>query len=364
MRRLYTKVKSNFEKDIFKFKESNYDFIRIHMGSNSICLTLVFLSGLLVSFKSDVFKWDYLKGVNDDLSFFIGLFSTIFGVWFFIFWKLNERSVYTFHIAKTKYIPEDVHVLCVYKDFSFGVGRRIWLNSIELPSVVRVIFCVGIFLCLALITLDNGGFDKLKKFPSTIFQFNTDFCPDNEENIGSALPKEGCELIIRAYTLGYVKDLGTCKPETIAPDKMEVCQKRRDDEPYFHYMSRLLIKSVEEKIDFFKMNSLKTIEDKFNLQLEKLEDLKDYRVYAISASPRASHHIWTNLSYPENYIIQKYNETLRPNYCIEKFQNQTNTISLKQDDKRKNSKLMEHIFGQLLFNPKSKNQLPLLLIKI
>jgi hypothetical protein len=161
-------------------------------------------------------------------------------------------------------------------------------------------------------------------------------------------------LIIRAHKLGYAKDLGICEPKKIDPKKMQVCRKRRSDEPYLHYMSRLLIRSVEKQKEFLNNNELKKMKDKFELQVDNLETLRDYQAYAINSSPRASHHIWTDLPYPQNYIVQKYREHLDPNYCIDRFQNQTNTIALEKDDNKKDSKLLEHVYGQLLFNPKSK----------
>ena len=354
MKFLLSRIRCNFEKRIFRIRESNYDFIRIHLGTNSICLSLALFICVVISFRSDVLNLNYLIGVNHDLAFFIGLFSIIFGVGFYNFWKLGEKSIYTIHFVKTKIMPRDVSIIFVYKDLSFGISRRIKTGARELSPLTRKIFCVGIFVNLALITLDNGGFGKLLRFPSEIMQSNTAYCPTEEESAEDATPKEGCELIVRAYNLGYAKDLGICAPETIDPAKMKICEKRRVDEPYLHHMSRQLVSSVKNTIEFFNENKAKQIADKFELQLDKLEVLKDYQAYAISASPRASHHIWTNLPYPENDFVQKYREVFRPNYCIQKFQNQTNTVRLKDDDERMNSKLLEHVYGQLLFNPKSR----------
>jgi hypothetical protein len=95
------------------------------------------------------------------------------------------------------------------------------------------------------------------------------------------------------------------------------------------------------------------VRDKFELQLRNIEELRDYQRYAMSAAPRASHHIWTNLPYPENNFVRQFREVLQPNYCIGQFQNQTNTVQIGSDDPRKDSKLMEHVYGQLLFNPRS-----------
>ena len=354
MKRLYTRIKSFFKKHKIRFSESDFDFIRLHLGTNSILVSLILLICIITSLRADVFNLNYLKGIDHDLSFLIGFFSTIFGVGLYKFWKLGEKSIYTIHFTKTKYLPRGVYIIFGYEIFSFGISRQIETKSAELSSAVRGFFCICIFLNLALITLDNRAFDKLKYFPSEVLESKSGYCPDREEVIESAPPKAGCELIIRAYKLGYAKNLGICEPQKMDPNKMEVCQKRREDEPYFHHMFRLLLSSIKNKIEFFDSNNIKNIAVKFDLQLQRLEVLKDYQLHAISASPRASHHIWTNLPYPENVFVQKYREVFRPNYCIERFQNQTNTVSLEADDERKNSKLLEHVYGQLLFNPKSK----------
>lgn len=356
MKRLYTRLKSNIETSLSGIRGADYDFVRLHIGTNSLSLVLVLLICLITAYKIDVLNWSYLKGINTDLAFVIGLFSIILGVGFYNFWQLGKKSLYTLHYTKTKYIPEGVNILFTYKSFSFAISNKtkVKADTVELPSVIRQLLSISIFLSFAIIALDNGEFDKLKKFPSEILQAEGDFCPNNEDVI-DAPPKAGCELIIRAYKLGYAKDLGICEPKKIDPEKLQVCQKRREDEPYLHYMSRLLLSSIDKQIAFFEDNKAKKIEDKFRLQVKELEILKDYQRYAISAAPRASHHIWTNLPYPENKFIEQYRKYFKPSYCIEQFQNQTNTVRLKKDDERRDSKTLEHVYGQLLFNPKSRD---------
>ena len=354
MKKTYVRIKSNFQKKLIRLRESNYDFLQFNRGTNSLGLTLVLFICFIISFRADVLNWNYLKGINHDLSFFIGLFSTLFGIGFYYFWKLGEKSVYTIHFVKTNFMPKGGNVIFDYKGFSFGISSQVKTKSVELSRTARKVFCVGIFLNLALITLDNGRFIKLKNFPSEIMESKTGYCPVKDESLEDAPPKEGCELIIRAFKLGYAKDLGVCEPEEIDPAKMKICEKRREGEPYFYHMTRLLVSSVKQKMDFVQNNKVQQIKDVFDLQLQKIEVLKDYRVYAISASPRASHHIWTNLPYPANALVQTYREVLQPNHCIEQFQNQTNTIRVEDDDERRDSKFLEHVYGQLLFNPKSK----------
>jgi hypothetical protein len=347
-------MRNRIAKDIIGSSEYYDDSDGIHLGATSIVLFLVLSISAVSIFKSDYLHWSYLRGLNNDLSFFIGFFSIIFGIGFYHYWRLGEKSAYYLNIARAFSIPDDTIILFSYKGYTFGVGHQSNVETVEFPAIVRKIICMIILFNIALVTFDNSGFEKLRTMPSEFTPSKSEYCPENDETLDSAAIPQGCELIIRAYKLGYAKDLGICEPKKIDPEKMQVCSKRRADEPYLHYMSRLLLRSVEEQKALFDSDNLKKIEDKFDLQVNSIETLKDYQVYAISAEPRASHHIWTDLPYPQHVIIQKYQEYLDPNYCLDHFQNQTNTIALQKDDERKNSKLLEHVYGQLLFNPKSK----------
>jgi hypothetical protein len=353
MNERYSKSTDRYARDIIGYDAGHSDSVRLHLGTNSLVLFLVLCISIAFAYESDYLNWSYLRGLNTELSFFIGLFSIIFGIGIYHFWKLGERSVYYIHLVQDVEMPKDAITIFNYKGLAFGIGNRVDVNAIEFSPIMQKMFCVIIFFNIALVTLDNSGFEKIKTLPSQFATSESDFCPENDEEFDSASVPEGCELIIRAHKLGYAKDLGICEPKKIDAEKMKVCGKRRVDEPYLHYMSRLFLGTVEKQKEFFKNNEIKKVQDKFELQVNNIETLRDYQAYAISAAPRASHHIWTDLPYPQHYIIQKYREYLDPNYCIEQFQKQTNTISLAKDDERKNSKLMEHVYGHLLFNPKS-----------
>ena len=100
MSRLVTRIRCFFEAKLIRFREADYDFVRFHVGANSIMLLLVFVLLTFISYKSDVLVWNYLKGFEPSLSFFIGLFAVVFGVAFYRYWKLDEDSVYSLHLAK------------------------------------------------------------------------------------------------------------------------------------------------------------------------------------------------------------------------------------------------------------------------
>lgn len=352
MAQRYSKNANRYERDIIGYDAGRSDSVRLHLGTNSLLLFLILCISTAVAYESDYLNWSYLKGLNNELSFFIGLFSIIFGIGVYHFWKLGERSVYYLHLVQDVDMPKDAISIFNYKGLSFGIGNQANVDVIELSPIIQKIICIVCLFNVALFTFDNSGFEKLKTLPSQFETAEKEFCPENDEGINDSVP-EGCELIIRAHRLGYARDLGICEPKKIDPDKMQVCQKRRVDEPYLHYMSRLFVNSLVKQKEFFKNNEIERIKDKLELQVNNLETLRDYQAYAIGSAPRASHHIWTDLPYPQHYIVQKYREYLDPNHCIERFQKQTNTITLAKDDERKNSKLMEHVYGHLLFNPKS-----------
>jgi hypothetical protein len=354
MSQRYPKTTNRYARDIIGYDAGNSDSIRLHLGTNSLVLFLVLCISTAVAYESDFLHWSYLRGLNTELSFFVGLFSIIFGLGIYQFWKLGERSAYYIHLLQDVEMPRDAITIFNYKGYAFGIGNQANIDAIEFSPILQKIFCVVILFNIALVTLDNSGFNKLKTLPAQFETSESEFCPENDNEFDSESVPEGCELIIRAHKLGYAKDLGICEPRKIDPEKMQICQKRRLNEPYLHYMSRLFLNSVDKQKEFFKNNEIKKVQEKFELQVNNLETLRDYQAYAISAAPRASHHIWTDLPFPQHYIVQKYRDYLDPNYCIEHFQKQTNTIAVAKGDERKNSKLLDHVYGQLLFNPKAK----------
>ena len=349
--RLVTRIRCYFQAAWYRVRASDYDYLRLHIGTNSLALVTVFLAVFVVAWRADVLDWRYLKGTSPQLAFLIGLFSVVFGMIFYRYWRLGGDSVYSLHFAKSRLLPRNLVVLFRARDFTFGIGRDLGLRVDELTSVSRKLLSIGIFLGLALITLDNTGYGKLEDLPSTVAETSDTYCPAPEE-IEPPPPKQGCELIIRAFELGYADDLGVCEPDEVEPEDLKVCEKRRAGEPYLHFASRVVAKSVTGLAGLLDDDSLARVRTKFELQLQNIEDLRDYQRYAMSAAPRASHHIWTNLPYPENAFVRQYRDLLQPNHCIARFQNQPNTVDVASDDARKDSKLLEHVYGQLLFNPR------------
>ena len=230
-------MRRTFQRNIAGYDGYYEESDSLHLGANSISLLVILCISATIVFDSDYLHWSYLKGLNNDLSFFIGLFSILFGLGFYHYWHLGEKSAYYLHVARMSSAPRDTIILFGYRGYTFGVGYQANVDTVEFPALMRKIFCVVILFNIALVTLDNSGFEKIRALPSAFEPLKTDFCPEDDEGFDTTTVPEGCELIIRAYKLGYAKELGICEPKKIEPENMHVCEKRRIDEPYLHCWS-------------------------------------------------------------------------------------------------------------------------------
>ena len=326
---------------------------RFHLGTNSlITISLLLVCGI-AAYGADRLNIDYIKGLEPGLTFSIGLAATILGFIFCRFWHFDGISLYSFHFSHYDPHQKNAIELFRYKANVFFIAHETTLPRAELPTFLRILICVLAFFSILLLCVDNRNFYKLVSLPNLLLAANTEFCPESlykEELVGETPP--GCELVIRAFELGYAKDLGQCAPKKLSEKELSLCAKRRHGEPYLHYSYRLLFDSMKNLKTAVKENNLDIVGKKFDLQWEQIEALKDYQLYAINASPRASHHIWTNLPSPDTGFTSLLKDTLNIDHCLERFQKQTNTVTSSYEDLRRESDYLEHAYGQLLFSPK------------
>ena len=177
----------------------------------------------------------------------------------------------------------------------------------------------------------------------------TDFCPDEEdrENAIEQAPP-GCELIIRAYNLGYSKDLGDCAPKGVENEEEEICRKRQKDEPFIHYTWRQLGMIYENYVNWSQDNSIDKQVNDFNEKTGRLGQIFSNTVHSMTASPHSMHHIFTNIPEPEKTWKEKFEELTQKNLCLSKFSTQKNTIDYSGESGLGRS--LEFAYSHLLFN--------------
>lgn len=183
----------------------------------------------------------------------------------------------------------------------------------ELPALAQRAALVVVFATIALGTLGNEATARIGNVPADLTKpSRSEYChpeapaepePDAEPAVEPPqVDQAGCALVKRAYALGYAKTLGSCAPKTltIAPKKtaakvVEVCTRRQLDEPFLHYAYRKLgeATSVAAPIDTLsaRVHGVRT-------RLDYVRDLLADIQHAVTGTPHASHHIWTDLPDP------------------------------------------------------------------
>src|SRR5262249_15303327 len=157
-----------------------------------------------------------------------------------------------------------------------------------------------IALLLALSSIGARALDLLGRFRHSFSSANSSYCPEPEATVDTAMDPNapGCELVRRAYALGYAQSLGDCaaKTRTQSAAGGGPGTLRQRDGPLAHFSWR--------RLDAFwttlrqhtgSAYSTKLWRD-FVERFHRLEPLRRAEQQVLSSAPHASHHIFTNLS--------------------------------------------------------------------
>jgi hypothetical protein len=269
---------------------------------------------------------DYLAQLDPWAGVLIGALAMVGGAATVRLWRLWEPSEHRFGRG----------------GIERGTGRAPWDAP---PLVLRWIY-VGVFLQLGLFTLDNRALARLIEAPSAFSPGQAEFCREEAEEVEQAAPP-GCALVRRAFELGYAATLGQCEPR--AAEQVASCSRRQRDEPYLHYAWRLLSKSVATVRGQVNRQAVQRARDQFSRQWEQIADLVAGHREAVTASPRASHHLFTNLPRPRQSLFARVADAIDPGRCVARFAQLPDLPALR-DDAQGAASAVEHVVGQLLFS--------------
>jgi hypothetical protein len=221
-------------------------------------------------------------------------------------------------------------------------------RQLEVPPVLRRCVYIATFALFGLATLDNRAVSMLLEFPGELAQSSSEYCPEEEPPDPDDPSKLGCELVLRAVQLGYSTELGECgEDKEEAPE--QICDLRQADEPYLHYSWRLLASNASKMADSSSGSALAAEVEDLKNRWERMGALLGAQVDPIVGAPRASHHLFTNLPAPPATALAG-----RPGMnCLARFATMPHLLPPADDDKAA-SRALEHVLGQLLFNPAHK----------
>jgi len=316
------------------------------IGAKSITTAVLLVGMAVVAWGSGALNQGVLTRLDPWLAAGIGVFACVAGSLLYRLWGLNRGSLTGLRIRQRDSLFDTQITLVDHLGGRILIGGSTEAPPRDFPAVVQRAFLIGAFVLLGLCAFDNRSLGLMDRWPG----FAGHFCDEIET--ADSTPRsdaQGCELVRRAYRLGYAKSLGSCAPED---DQVQaaICTLRHRDEPYLHYAWRLLASRSQPVFDLFSVAAMREFKERFVKGLGRLGVLYQGHKDAISTAPRAVHHLWTNLPDPQGGWLGSATAH-SPVTC----QAQTDRIADRWNLTQpagSDSLLLERVLGLLLFDPR------------
>ncbi len=314
----------------------------MRIGAKSITGFTLLVASTLTAVSLGRLRADYLAQLDPWTSFAVGAFAVVAARAVFHFGRLGQSSENFLRIGGADGAR-------VEREDPFGQGPRrqpIWWRRTR-AGLLQTAY-VAIFLQVGLVTLDNRGVALLAALPAAFGPSSYEYCLEEQAPEPEGPELAGCSLIRRAYELGYASDLGPCAPkeEEVAD---AVCDRRQLDEPYLHYAWRLLGARRADLLPDAR-EGVQAALTKIDEQWEHLGDLVLAQRDPIARTPRASHHLFTNLPPPREDVVGRVVDVLDAAACDRRAMNMPPLVAVSEQTNASSS-IVEHVVGHLLFNP-------------
>ncbi|HEX8953907.1 MAG TPA: hypothetical protein VF945_18750, partial [Polyangia bacterium] len=274
------------------------------IGAKTLATLTLFVAAIAAAIGFGVLSPERLVARGGGTLFLAGLFGLVVGTLVFHFARLGDKSRHYFRWTSdaTPWETSEGH-------FLGGDERRITLGdnrgeAFDLPPPAQHALAVGLCLLIALGCLDARAVDLLARFRQRLGTVGATWCPDPE---APAAPVDdpnapGCELVRRAYALGYASSLGECAPTKQRGEVAAAppCLRRQRDEPLFHFGWRLLDGFWDKLRKSTSAAYFGRARRDFDDRLGRLGSLRSVERQVLASAPHAAHHIWTNLPDPDD----------------------------------------------------------------
>jgi hypothetical protein len=268
----------------------------------------------------------------------------VVGTLMFRFWRLGEASQHYFRWTTEPEAWElkEGHFLGTERArITLGENRG---DAFDLSPAGHHAACVALAILLALACIDSRALALLARSRRSISLATSSYCPEPQAEEATTLDPNapGCELVRRAYALGYASSLGDCAPkQQRGGESSVVCTRRQRDEPLFHYAWRLLDRFWSNFRQHTGPGYFQKLRLDFGARVGRLGSLRSAERQVLASAPHASHHIWTNLPDPGDGAF-------RAETCADRYRWLAHRPVPPEGDKRA-SKVFEHVVAQLLF---------------
>ncbi|SMF77334.1 hypothetical protein [Pseudobacteriovorax antillogorgiicola] len=322
------------------------------IGLRTITILTLLAALLGLGWALDLFKLSYIERLQPLTLTVIGgltlLFTDICGR------LLGQRraSDFGFSILKRgQELPGKVVLLNIFR-LEFSLFENRGRPALELPLWLQKALLLPAFFLITMLVVNSRTLILMADAPRYFEESNNQYCPDEDDEAeAEEQVPPGCELVIRAYKLGYSDSLGDCETKKDQQEGEDgICYKRQKDEPFLHFTYRQL-ETVYQNFDLWlNENSVSDQVKDFKEKTANLDKLVKAQQHSMEASPHSVHHIFTNLAKPPQSLEQRFRELTESNYCLQKYSDLPHTIRLEHGWDTYNSQNFEFSYAHLLFN--------------
>lgn len=320
-----------------------------YLGSKTLFVLFISFITMVLFLLEPTMSLLWFKSFNSEVLFSAGVFATLSSAGVYYFWKFQDGSEYRFGVIYNVEVPSEDLELFRIQDFVFVRSHNDGSLHYEIPQWAHKCLLFASALSLALLTMNNRGLQLLLSFDDWFKTPESHFCQEDEEEEESP-EKAGCDLILKAWQMGYVKELGTCAPDEEEEILQAICRKRQKDEPVLHYSYRKLVYAVDFLRRYLGDDFDQRQSQRFERQFLDLQTLGDQQILALTNKPRSAHHIWTNLPNPKGLWGEVLEFLGGGNDCLEEWSDMKPVLPIDKDDQYAKAQTYEHSFGHMLFN--------------
>ena len=286
------------------------------IGAKTLASVTLLVAVVAAAIALGSFTPEHLAARGARTLLLVGCFGVVVGTLAFRFWRFGEKSRHYFRwtTENATWDLSEGHFLGGERR-RFVIGENRDGEAFDFSPRSRHLVSVLVASVLALAAIGSRAPEQLGAAYERAASATSAFCPEEEAKKAPVRdPNEpGCELVRRAYALGYAKSLGDC-----APKKGEagiaarlVCTRRQHDEPILHYSWRLLAGFFDNLHRTTRPGYFKQSLQEFRRRSSRLASLRRAEGEMLTSAPHAAHHIWTNLPDPKDGAFEETSCTNR-----------------------------------------------------
>jgi hypothetical protein len=320
------------------------------VGLKSLSWLVIFMTMAITLYFMGIVDRELIVNTDFRLAFAIGLLVTSLSGIVFRAFDLHEVSGSALIYCSPLH-PAVGSVLVEYKHHKICLSHNIPIEAYELSSISKRLLVFASLMMMGTATFQFKQLNILLNSGNHHFLGRDHVCKFNEKKEKAEQDiRPECRLIMRAFELGYAKDLGNCGKK--ADEKPVFCDLQHEDEPDLHYSYRLFDRFYSSVRNNIGNKDLKLVEEDLKRDAANYQPMMNILLSDINHDPKSAHIIVTSLPNPKGSIAQLFEPLLKKSHCVRWYQKLPNAPVKSQEQM---SSYLDHSLGHLLFDTSYAN---------